>query len=188
MSVTIERHGRYDLKAMKMKDTALARAFIHGVAGAGIVAEAKGKTVDDAMEALKAAVAEVEEERTAARRHIDATGFDVPTAAEFERALGAAKISDRHWDMLHAHAAAGDDGLSAEGLAKAAGYKSQTAANTQYGKLGEAIAGAVGVELPRSTMHADAAVATGVLASPGEQRDGNFVWVMHPELREALSQ
>ena len=188
MSVTIERHGRYDLKAMKMKDTALARAFIHGVTGAGIVAEAKGKTVDDAMEALKAAVAEVEEERTAARRHIDATGFDVPTPAEFERALGAAKISDRHWDMLHAHAASGDDGLTAAGLAKAAGYKSQNAANTQYGKLGEAIAEAVGVEMPRTAMHEDVAAGTGVLAEPGAEREGEFVWVMHPELREALAE
>ena len=186
MSVTTERHGRYDLKAMKMKDTALARAFIHGVTGAGIIAEAKGKTVDEAMEALKAAVAEVEQEKTDARRRVSETGFDVPTAEEFERALAVTKIADTHWEMLRAHAASGEEGLTAGALARAAGYKNRNAANLQYGKLGEAIAGTVGVALPASTVHADTPVATGVLAVAGDPREGEFVWVMHPELRDAV--
>ena len=186
MSVTTERHGRYDLKAMKMKDTALARAFIHGTTGAGIVAEAKGKTVDEAMEALKLAVAEAEQERTDARRRVSETGFDVPTVAEFERALAVTKISDRQWDMLRAHAAAAEAGLTAGELAMAAGYKNHNAANLQYGKLGDAVAGTIGVALPTSTVHADTPVATGVLAVEGDPRDAEFVWVMHPELRDAV--
>ena len=46
----------------------------------------------------------------------------------------------------------------------------------------------LGLDLPRTALRTDEDVATGVLATAGRPRaDGQFVWVMHPELREAVA-
>lgn len=187
MKILTERKGRYDLKAMKMGQTALARAFLHGQPGAGIAAEAKGKTPEEAMEALREMIGEVELERASVRRRIEETGFDVPTSAEFEDALSRVRVSDRQWDMLRAHAASGEEGLTAGELARAAAYKNYNAVNLQYGKLGETVAEGIGIDLPAHPAKEGENVATGVLAGPGETRGGEFVWVMHPELRAAIA-
>ncbi len=181
------RHGPYTIKAGVLHGTATARAFVTG-GKAGLVAQADADSIEDAIATLKRDLDGRAATERSHRRHDPASGFDVPTAKEYLQALQVVKPHDAHLVMLRAHALAGDAGLTAGQLATDAGYQSLSAANLQYGVLGRQIAESIGCDLPASSLRKDADVATGVLARAGTPREsGSFVWVMHPELREAVA-
>ena len=181
------RHGPYTIKAAILHGSATARAFVTG-GKAGTVAQADADSIEDAIAALKAELDGRAATERAHRRHDAALDFQVPTAKEYLQALQVVKPHDGHFKMLRAHAISGEKGLTPAELAFDAGYQTHSAANLQYGLLGGQIARALGLDLPKSALRTDDDVATGVLATAGRPRaDGQFVWVMHPELREAVA-
>lgn len=178
------RHGSYTIKAGMLAGKAVARAFVTG-GKPGVIAETTGDDVQTAVDSLKADLDARAADEAAHRRHDAALDFDVPTETEFARALAIVKPHHGHWKMLRAHALAGDRGLTAGDLAFDAGYHSHGAANLQYGLVGREIAEALRIDLPKP-LRKEGDVATGVLATAGPPRDGQFVWIMHPELRAAV--
>lgn len=178
-------HGPYVIRADILDGEPTARVFVRNARqGAGVVLDATGDSVE---EAIAAAIERLDEIDRAARAERRTSGdWIIPSESEFRRALKAVKTTDAQKAMLRAHAAAGDDGLTAGELARAAGVRDHSAANLHYGLLGDAMARYLDVRLPAGDPAPGDAVATGILAAPGAQRADLFVWVMHPELRRAL--
>lgn len=186
LNTTALTHGRYTIRAAILNKVPTARAFLTGGVQ-GTVAEATASTVDEAIEKLKEQLDETIRQSLSERRHADDLDFDVPTSAEFGEALSIIKPHGGQLAMLRAHSAAGDEGLNSGELADAAGYAGFKSANLQYAKLAKAIAAAIECDLPRQNLNKDADVANGVLAASGPNRgDDDYVWVMHPELHDAL--
>jgi hypothetical protein len=182
------RHDRYTIKAAVLNGTATARAFVTG-GKHGVAAQTTADSVEDAIAALKTELDAREARERASRRHEPALGFDVPTAWEYLLALQVVKPHDGHLKMLRAQALAGEKGLTARELAFDAGYHDAAAANLQYGLMGRDIAAAIACDLPGKGPQGDLDLATGVLAVPGPVRpDGQWAWVMHPELRDAVAE
>ncbi len=183
---TVQEHGPYVIRSGLIDKVPTARAFLRGAkAGAGIAAEATGKTVPLAVEALQAQLDETDKDQRDARR-TDTGGLQIPTEAEFRRALKAVERSDAQDAMLSAHAAAGDAGLSTKALAKAAGYKTFTVAGMKYSRMAREMAEYLEVDLPPAKPKEDASVATSLLGDCVAHEGDDLVWVMHPELRAAL--
>lgn len=181
------RHGPYTIKAGLLNGAATARAFVTG-GKAGLVAQAAADTIEDAIAALKAELDGRAADERSHRRHLASLGFAVPTAREYLQALQVVKPHDGHLRMLRAQALAGDKGLTAKELAFDAGYHDAAAANLQYGLIGRDVAAAIGCPLPTAGAPGDLDLATGVLGAAGPLRaDGQWSWVMHPELREAVA-
>ena len=90
--------------------------------------------------------------------------------------------------MLRAHAAAGDEGLTARQLATAADYKDHSAANLHYGKLAYAVAEILGMDAFLAQYQSDKRGAITLLGEAGPERNGADVWVIRPELAQALDQ
>lgn len=182
-----QRYGRFRIRVGTLTNVWTARAFNAAASSArGTVHEATGKDADTAVEALKLLIDEAATTRRQGRRVDSTSSFAVPTAEEYREALAVLRLTPRQRRMLEAHAAAGDAGLTATELAEAAPYRDSSAANLHYGKCGGSIAEELGIAAPEAAS-GDGPVLTGVLASAGPPReDGSFVWVMHPELREAL--
>jgi len=178
------QHGAYTLKAGLLQGKAVARAFVTGGAH-GVVAEAQGANVEEALERLKAELDNRSADERAHRRHDAALGFDVPSEAEYARALAVVKPHDGHWKLLRAHALAGETGLTTHQLAFDAGYHSDGAATLQMGVIGRQLAGAMDLTLPTRPPRPDAEPAIGVMATILKTGDA-AVWVMHPELRAAV--
>ena len=178
---------RYVVKVGEMSGRWIARAFSKG-RGEGMIGEAFGASADEAVAALERRMGEEEAARAAARRFDERLGFAVPSREEYGAALGVARLSAKQLEMLRAHARAGEAGLTAEEIARAGGYASFETANALYGKAGRVIGETIGVTAPASTAREGHDVQTGILASPGPRRPASdqFVWVMHPELREAV--
>ena len=184
MKVTEAQHGRYRLRAAKLGDTFVARAF-HG-SDRGIVGEATGVDAEAALTALRHRLS-ADDARRAEGRRMTAQGWAVPTEAEFTEAWlrARARLSKAQLDMVDAHAKSGDHGMTAGQIAAAGGYSNYETANAIYGRVGKIFAEELEVPAPASSV-ADREVQTGVIADAGTERDGQFVWVMHPEVRAAL--
>ncbi|MCE0506371.1 hypothetical protein LR948_13450 [Roseivivax sp. GX 12232] len=181
-------YGRYRLLSAKLGERFVARAFYaRGGKRRGIVAEAEGDGAQGALDALRGKLDDLQRRQRSARRRDETLGFDVPSVSEFEEALGTASLSKIQWRMLEAHAKTGADGMTAGELASAGGYSDFEVANSIYGRAGRLVAEAIDVVPPMSTTRSEE-MPTGVLAGVGKPRKdtGNFVWVMHAELREAL--
>lgn len=185
-TISIE-YGKFMLKAGQLSGVWTARAFLRqGTGGRGFAHEATGKDADTAIEALKAQIDDEAGQRRGRRRHDETMGFDVPTTEDYTDGLRGAPLTEKQLVMLRAHAAAADAGLTAEELADIAGYRNPNTANLHYGKAGRLMAEAMDVTAPDVKQGEDMAL-TGILARGGPVReDGEFVWVMHPELREAV--
>ncbi|MCA8881734.1 MAG: hypothetical protein KDA73_17680 [Rhodobacteraceae bacterium] len=180
------RHGPYTIKAGILHGAATARAFVTG-GKAGVVAQTTGDSLEEAIGTLKSDLDGRDAAERSHRRHDPALGFDVPTEKEYLQALQIVKPHDGHLRMLRAQALAGEKGLTAKELAFDAGYHDAAAANLQYGLVGREIAAAIGCGLPKTGIQGDLDLATGVLGSAGPARpDGQWPWVMHPELRAAV--
>lgn len=184
----VETFGRYTLRAAVLNKVPTARAFLIGGAP-GTIAEATGKSIEVAIDELKQKLNSSDAQTRKDRRHDEALDFNVPTEAEFANALSVVKPRAGQLAMLRAHAAAGEAGLTGGELATAADYASEASAAKRYSLLGRAVAEAAECDLPGKPAAPDADPAIGILASTGEAREsGDFVWVMHPELRKAVAE
>ena len=93
-------------------------------------------------------------------------------------------LTDGQLGMLRAHYRAPKHTLTATQLAEAAEYAAYTAVNLQYGKMGEHLRDLLGYR-------SDAAQSSYSFASfvkPVGAPDSQGLWVMHPQVVEALRQ
>lgn len=182
-----EEYGRYIIKAGVVAGKVTARAFRRPPsAHKGIVAEASGETVDEAIAKVKVKLDEQKAEQQDSRRQCDKNLVFVPSVAEYRDALRMLSLSDKHVAMLRAHAAAGGRGLASHKIAAAAGYATSNAANSQYGSLGRQFAEHLDINLP-AYPDGRTDFATSAIGHEGTPEDGSFVWVMYDELRQALA-
>jgi hypothetical protein len=152
------------------------------------MAEAKGASETDAIEALKSLLSEREEGRSAARRWEARSDSSVPTQEEFIEALRQTSLSPSQRSMLKAEALAGEDGLVAVSIMNAGGYKSRDAAIKALSKAGILIADFIGLDLPDGDKEGTEP-ALGVLGyQSGAGNDVPLHLVLHKELREAVWQ
>lgn len=189
MKVQEAIYGKYRLRAGKQGSTFLARAFHgEGAKKRGFVAEVEGASSDEALEALKQLLEERNKTRSQARRYISRLEFHVPTTEEFVEALQVAGPSPAEQDMLGAHAKAGAQGLTPLQIAQAGGYNSISNANALYGKLGRKLGEHLQISAPLA-LSGQRDVPTGILATYEADPQGGdvMVWIMHPELREAVA-
>jgi hypothetical protein len=188
MKITEATYGRYRLRAGKMGEGFVARAFLAGSKGGqGTVAEAEGNTAEEALQRLQEALAQRDEGHRTSRRLIEGLQFQVPTVEEYAQAIPAAGLKTWELDMLSAHARAGANGLTPLEIAKAGGYNAIANANSLYGKVGRKIGDQIGIKGPRAPKSKEDG-PTGILATyQSDPKGGDTeVWIMHPELREAM--
>lgn len=177
----------YKIRAGQLNGEFVARAFPkHSAKSQGLMAEAKGASETDAIEALKSLLSERETTRTAARRWEERSESSVPTREEFLEALRQTNLSVAQQSMLKAHALAGEDGLVAVSIMNAGGYKSQDAAIKAFAKAGILMADFIGLD--HSSGDKDGLeTALGVLGYRStSERDAPLHLILHKELREAV--
>lgn len=126
------------------------------------------------------------------RRKCKENGVLVPTVAEFRQALDRItnSISEEQKCMLVAHAPAGEGGLSAEQLSKAARRESYRYANRYYGGLAKQFVADLRIE-PRASQLGKNRLPDGEYWIDGiahwvQPKEGHAVWFMYHELRDAL--
>jgi hypothetical protein len=113
------------------------------------------------------------------------TDFIVPNAAAFRDALArlAGSIPENYLKMLQAHYAAPARTITATELARAVGYKTYSGANLHYGKLAALLAS----ELSWSSEDFLMLKLIVDFVLPGEADNEEILWVMRPELADALT-
>ncbi|HEX7273796.1 MAG TPA: hypothetical protein VF420_16755 [Casimicrobiaceae bacterium] len=122
--------------------------------------------------------------------YIDAA--PIATTEQFKAALLAVRdwsgISPTQLQMLQAQCRAPECTISALQLADQLAFKNFAAARLQYGTLARAVADKLGYAPPQKGKGVPCWWFTLSTArdSPGEAGDGNFEWIMRPELVAAL--
>ena len=187
-AILVGEHSRYQIKSGWLAGTFVARAFPKPPTKArGMIAEATGATEEAAIAALHETLDARENRRTGERREDPGTGIAVPGAEEYVEALRQVALSRPQRAMLTALSLAGEDGLTDERMASAAGYKSQASANRSFLATGLLIAEYLSVE-PRTDQASGASAGAALLGFRGgteaEDKPGN--WILHAELREAV--
>lgn len=110
----------------------------------------------------------------------------VISAAEYKSALEKVSMTDKQKLMLKAHFEALNRSVSYTQLAKAAGYESHEAANSQYGRLGKDIGLEVGFQFAESKSRPGETFFGSAIGMPNAYTTGEFQLVMHHELAKAL--
>lgn len=188
-SIIEDEFGNYKIRAGRLNGEFVARAFPKQSAkNRVLIAEAKGTSEADAIEALKSMLSERQSNRTAARRWEVRSDSSVATQEEFLEALRQTNLSAPQRSMLKAHSLAGEDGLVAVSIMNAGGYKSQDAAIKALAKAGILMADFIGMEVSENNK-AGAELALGVLGyRKTAETDVPLHLVLHKELREAVRQ
>lgn len=188
-AIVQDEFGNYKIRAGQLNGAFVARAFPkHSAKSQGLMAEAKGASVVDAIEALKVILSEREANRTAERRWEARSDSSVPTQEEFLEALRQTNLSAAQQSMLKAHALAGDDGLVAVSIMNAGGYKSQDAAIKALAKVGILMADFIGLDLSEGETKGQE-TALGVLGYRSTADiDVPLHLILHKELRDAVWQ
>jgi len=150
-----------------------------------------GTSLAEIVEAAKAWVDETTRS-AAARRRVVNLGTDyeirVPAVDEYVGYFGRNNLPESHRLALIGHAAAPQHTMSAGQIAECAGWKTYSATNVQYGTLGANIAHDLEMKLPfRNNGEQIGTCALATSADPDWKNvDGNFRWIMHEEVVEAL--
>jgi len=112
------------------------------------------------------------------------TEFAVPDSASFRRALErvAGNLPENYLKMLQSHYVAPQHTITATELARAVGYKNYSAANLHYGTLASLLRS----ELEWSTGEFLGLKLLVEFVMPGERDNAEILWVMRPQLAEAL--
>ena len=185
--ITTSEHGPYQIKAAKIGKEYLARAFPKPAAKTkGLVAKASGSSVEDAIETLKARLDENLATRESQRRWYEEMHFHVPLEEEYVTALRQTQLSEKEKQILAVHAAAGEEGLTEAGMAKAAGHIRFQTAIVQYGKLGRKLGKAINISAPKPSGRQSESPSAILSREEVDPETGDVVWVMHPELRSAV--
>lgn len=187
-AIMVGEHGRYQIKSGRLAGEYVARAFPKPPTNArGMIAEATGATEEAAIAALHDKIDAREAQRTGDRRVEPLTGATVPSIEEYVEAIGQVALSRPQRAILLALSLAGEDGLSEQGMANAAGYKTPASANRSFAGVGLLIASYLSAETAQDGSNSDLE-GTSVLGFRGEPRQegdpGN--WILHAELRDAV--
>ena len=112
--------------------------------------------------------------------------FKAPDSAGFQRALERLRgsIPRVYIELLRSHYAAPEHTITATQLARAVGYKNHSAANLHYGRL----AALLKSELNWSTGNSVGIKLLVTFVDPGERNNTEILWIMRPQLAEALEQ
>lgn len=151
--------------------------------GGKVVFEAEGTLLDEVTGMGLAHLAELQADIAAARNGAAPT-VDEATAA-LKRLHG--RLNDNHLAMLRAHVKAAGHQITATQLADAAGYKSYSAANLQYGLVGAMLLSEMPEALPKrpdGTPILTCAIASGEY--PQGVDEAQWVWTMRPHIVAAL--
>ena len=184
-----DEFGNYKIRAGQLNGVFVARAFPkHSARSQGLMAEAKGASETDAIEALKSMLSERESGRTAARRWEERSDLSVPTQEEFLEALQQTNLSASQRSMLKAQALAGEDGLFAVEIMNAGEYKSRDAAIKALAKAGALMADFIGLDLSASDKDGLEAAIGVVGFLKTAEADAPLHLILHRELREAVWQ
>ncbi len=184
-----DEFGNYKIRAGQLNGEFVARAFPkHSAKSQGLMAEAKGASETDAIEALKSMLSERETDRTAARRWEERSDLSVPTQEEFLEALRQTNLSASQRSILKAQALAGEDGLVAVSIMNAGGYKSQDAAIKSLAKAGVLMADFIGLDLSAVEKDGLETAINVVGYRKAAETDMPLHLVLHKELREAIWQ
>ena len=180
-------HDKYSIKAGQLGGVFVARAFPKSSTRAqGLIAEAEGDTEETAIAALRAKIEARDVRRVAERRWDELAAVSVPETDEFIEALRQLPLSRPQIAMLKALCFARDKGMTMAQLARAAGYRSRDSATKVFRKAGDLVVDYLAIDLGED-INRDGDGASLLLAVkhvPGE--DAPPVWVMHPELRDAV--
>jgi lambda repressor-like predicted transcriptional regulator len=182
-----EEHNKYLIKAGRLGGTYVARAFPKPPSKAqGVFAEAEGDSYQAAVAALKSVIEARDIQREAVRRWDENASVSVPNEEEYVEALYQTSLSRPQIAMLKAHSFARDEGMTLDQLARAAGYKSRETAGKVFRKAGDIIADYLGIDVTEDAVPGRDG-ATLILAFQYIQgEDVPTVWIMHPELRDAV--
>ncbi len=186
--IKLGEHGRYQIKSGRLSGEYVARAFPKPPTNArGMIAEARGATEEAAIAALHYVIDAREISRTDDRRTDKKTGLAVPSAEEFAEAIAQVALSRPQLAMLTALTFADSEGLPEVRVAKAAGYKSNAAANRALASAGLLIASYLSLEAT-SDAAANDRDGTMFLGYRGSQRNDEDLgnWILHSELRDAV--
>lgn len=180
-------HDKYRIKAGQLGGVFVARAFPKPPTKAqGLIAEAEGDTEEAAIAALKAKIEARDVRRKEVRRWDEKASVAVPNAEEFVEALRQTPLSGPQIAMLKAHVFARDKGLTIDQMARAAGYKSRDTASRVFRKAGDLIADYLGIEIDEATDRDGDGAALLLAFKFVRGEDVPPVWMMHPELRDAV--
>ena len=162
-----------------------------------LVIELESDSVESALNSLKNQI-----DKTYSAK-IKARGRATPKVKEYIKALQAIlpSLNDNQLAMLKAHYKAPKRTITATQLAQAVNYKTYSAANLHYGKIGFLLNEILCMDLPKyedGTPIATYAIASGIPStSDMDEDDFNEIlelineveewhWVMRPELAEAI--
>ena len=149
-------------------------------------AEAEGDSYQAAVAALKSMIEARDVQRKSVRRWDENASVSVPNEDEYIEALFQTSLSRPQIAMLRAHSFARDEGMTLDQLARAAGYKSRDTAGKVFRKAGDIIADYLGIDVDEDALP-DRDGAAMILAFKYIQgEDVPTVWIMHPELRDAV--
>lgn len=116
----------------------------------------------------------------------------VASAEQYKQALLALRdknLPDSHFQMLRAQGRSPGAAITAIQLAEAAGFKNYNAANLQYGTLASNVGALIGYHPQRRPDGSDIAwPALSFTDGAGEPNTGHFVFIMRPELLQALKE
>lgn len=188
-SILEDEYGNYKIRAGQLNGDFVARAFPkHSARSQGLMAEAKGASEAEAIEALKVLLSERGSNRTAARRWEARSDSAVPTQEEFLEALRQTNLSAPQRSILKAHAVAGEDGLVAVAIMNAGGYKSRDAGIKALAKAGALLADFIGLDLSAGDKNELDTAIDVVSYRKSSDSDMPLHLVLHKELRDAVWQ
>lgn len=186
--IHVGEHSRYQIKSGLLAGKFVARAFPKPPTKArGLIAEATADTEEAAIAALHDVIDAREDRRTDERRKDESSGAVVPSTEEYVEAICQVALSGPQRALLMALSLAGEDGLSGQRMASAAGYKSRASANRAFAGAGQLIADYLSVKarLPDTSDDREGTSLLGYRGAPQDETEpGN--WILHAELRDAI--
>lgn len=175
-------HGRYLIKAGVLHDTFVARAFPKPPSKfRHLVAEATGKSAEEAIDHLIVRLKTLHSERRTQRRPDPALPSGVPTIEEYADALRSVSPTGKVLHALHEHALSRRRGLPLGDLVKSGDFRSLQDFLKAYDKLGLQIATEIEPDdLPDTGLPVVTVLPDQIERSPDE------IAVLQPELQAAL--
>lgn len=175
-------HDRYVIKAGVLQDKFVARAFPKPPSKfRHLVAEASGKSTEDAIERLIEKLETLRQEHRALRRVDQAMATGVPTTEEYADALRTLSPGPKLMGTLHDHALARRRGINLGELSKAGGFSSAKDLINAYEKLGMEI---FKVVEPDETL--DKGLSAVMNVTGEDAVPSTTVGTLQPELQDAL--
>ena len=105
----------------------------------------------------------------------------------FSKIIERSKLPENYYKMLQYHYSAPSRKLSPPELAKLVGYKSYSAVNLHYGKLGKMICDELSY-IPPDNRHGDPTWTFGLAWGERENPVSEWVWTMYANLAAAIKE